>query len=322
MPSANAILKAGDLSIERGLHTLSNGEQYFCQVMRCTTREPSYILVFLHGYTSHGDIYLEAMSMIARAGGLVVLPDLPGHGRSDGILADIPDWWAWVDKIWELLDIVVPRVKASAPGIQKVFVSGMSLGGGLAACLAVHRPNFFNGMVILGPMLGVADDVKPPKLVQDLFRGLLGPFNLSWPVAPSKDLAAVDFRVPEHGIEFCHGNPLSMQGHKPRLRTALSLAFTYPEWMETRMAEMRIPFLVLHGKSDKVTDPSLSQMLFEKAKSTDKNIKLYDGCYHCEVICCLPGARELIGGKEWLPEQAKQTEEALKDMSEWLSARA
>ena len=41
------------------------------------------------------------------------------------------------------------------------------------------------------------------------------------------------------------------------------------------------PLLILHGAEDKVTDPSVSQFLYEKASSTDKTIKLYEEGYHC-----------------------------------------
>jgi acylglycerol lipase len=40
------------------------------------------------------------------------------------------------------------------------------------------------------------------------------------------------------------------------------------------------PFLVLHGLEDKVTDPKLSQALFEESTSVDKNMKLYQDMCH------------------------------------------
>ncbi len=33
--------------------------------------------------------------------------------------------------------------------------------------------------------------------------------------------------------------------------------------------------LVIHGGSDVVTDPSISKLLYEKAKSSDKVLRLY-----------------------------------------------
>jgi len=38
--------------------------------------------------------------------------------------------------------------------------------------------------------------------------------------------------------------------------------------------------LILHGSADKVTDPKLSQALYDEAKSTDKTIRIYQGMQH------------------------------------------
>jgi acylglycerol lipase len=38
--------------------------------------------------------------------------------------------------------------------------------------------------------------------------------------------------------------------------------------------------LVQHGLADRVTDPKLSQALYDEARSMDKTIRLYDGLGH------------------------------------------
>lgn len=316
------MLQASDLKIERSLKTLTNGQNMFCQIIQSATKTPTYMLVFFHGYSSHSDLYIEALSELARQGALVVMFDLPCHGRSDGFLCYTPDWWTWVDQIWAVVDNVVPalRTQSGRPDM-KVFAGGISLGGGLVACLAVQRPTFFNGVVLVCPMLGVADDVKPPKVVQIVFKRVLGPFKLSWPITPVKDLADFDFRVHEQGHAYTKANPFSMQGLPVRLASAKELGFTFPDWMEKHLSSMKTPFLVMHGLSDKITDANLSKRLYEEAATADKTIKLYDGAFHCELMCCVKGNGEMIG-TTWLPEQKAQTETCLKDMAEWLAARA
>jgi len=39
------------------------------------------------------DLFLHFLAELARRGALVLCPDLPGHGRSDGELTYVPDWW-------------------------------------------------------------------------------------------------------------------------------------------------------------------------------------------------------------------------------------
>lgn len=41
-----------------------------------------------------------------------------------------------------------------------------------------------------------------------------------------------------------------------------------------------VPFFVLHGTADKVTDPLASQDLYNEAASKYKDIKLYEGFLH------------------------------------------
>ena len=40
------------------------------------------------------------------------------------------------------------------------------------------------------------------------------------------------------------------------------------------------PFIVQHGSLDRVTDPKLSQELYNESKSSDKTLRLYDGMLH------------------------------------------
>jgi acetyl esterase/lipase len=44
--------------------------------------------------------------------------------------------------------------------------------------------------------------------------------------------------------------------------------------------QVALPFLVLHGEDDRVTDPEISKELYEVSKSCDKEIKLYPGMWH------------------------------------------
>lgn len=64
--------------------------------------------------------------------------------------------------------------------------------------------------------------------------------------------------------------------------------------------------LILHGTQDQVTDPSVSKLLYEKAKSTDKTIRLYEDAWH-GILQGEPDDRIHI---------------VMKDIISWLDARA
>lgn len=48
----------------------------------------------------------------------------------------------------------------------------------------------------------------------------------------------------------------------------------------TSFWQVTLPFLVLQGENDVVTDPRISKTLYEEANSIDKTMKLYSGMCH------------------------------------------
>ncbi|CAL1148718.1 unnamed protein product, partial [Cladocopium goreaui] len=317
------VMSATDLQLKRRMAKLEDGTEVFYQCIRPKNKAVTHVCIFLHGYMASSDLFLHFLAELARCGALVLCPDLPGHGRSDGELTYVPDWWAWVDTIWEAIDFMV---KEEVSGELPIFVSGGSLGGGLSVCLCLQRPTFFRGAVLMCPMLTVSDEVKPPWIVQQFFKHVVAPLMPSWPITPSVEVTTLDFRIPEHGSQVNDRNPLSMQGLKPRLGTGREFGFTYPDWLDGHMSEMQTPFIILHGKADKVTDPATSQKLYEEAVAKDKALKplgedherLYDGVYHAELFCCMPGSFE---GIEWTNEEMAATRSCLEDAAAWMKQR-
>lgn len=51
-------------------------------------------------------------------------------------------------------------------------------------------------------------------------------------------------------------------------------------YLTRNFKSVTVPFFVLHGTADKVTDPLASQDLYNNAPSEFKDIKLYDGFLH------------------------------------------
>merc|ERR1712151_913834 len=125
---------------------------------------------------------------------------------------------------------------------------------------------------------------------------------------------------PEYGNAWTACNPFSLQGRKTRLGTAVQIGLTFPDWMATQIDKVSTPFFVVHGSKDMITDPHMSQMLFDKACATDKKIELLEDAYHCELFCCLPGHAKMTGLK-WLPEQEKLTNEVLNKAAKWMHDR-
>jgi acylglycerol lipase len=47
-----------------------------------------------------------------------------------------------------------------------------------------------------------------------------------------------------------------------------------------RAADLRVPYLAMHGAADELTSPRGTERFFERAASTDKTFKLWPGMMH------------------------------------------
>lgn len=55
-----------------------------------------------------------------------------------------------------------------------------------------------------------------------------------------------------------------------------------------------MPFIVLHGEDDKVTDKGVSKLLYEVASSNDKTLKLYPEMWHSLLFGEPPENSEIV----------------------------
>ncbi len=98
-------------------------------------------VVFLHGFTQTGNSWKPIAESIAAAGYHSVVIDLPGHGDSSGVRADLR----------RSADMV------AAIGGVGTYV-GYSLGGRVTLHLALMYPHLTKSTVLIGAHAGIADD--------------------------------------------------------------------------------------------------------------------------------------------------------------------
>ncbi|KAH7434965.1 hypothetical protein KP509_06G042700 [Ceratopteris richardii] len=199
--------------------------------------------------------------------------DLEGHGRSGGLKGYIPDINAVAQDCYEYF-MSVKQSQAFA-GIP-CFLYGESMGG--AICLLLHfiDPGAWNGAILVAPMCKISDKMRPPWPVAQILQ-FLAKFFPTWAVVPAEDLVDKSIKDPVKR-EIGRNNPLRYAG-KPRLGTILALLKT-TAYLEEHLHDVDIPFLALHGNADVVTDPSVTQSLYECSKSNDKTIRIYEGMMH------------------------------------------
>lgn len=238
------------------------------------------VVCFCHGYTDNASFAKQIeYSRFVKHGIAVVTIEYEGHGRSDGELGLVYDWEKLVDDTTSFFK----EVSTERFPDKKVFLMGESMGGAAAFSTYKRNPSLFSGVVFVSPMCKISDEMLPPQWVIDLLYRVVGPKGTCsllgrLPLAPSKgDLREFSFKL-KWKRNIVTKSPTCFV-RNPRLATAREL-LDVTAHISNSLKEFDAPFLVQHGKEDRVTDPMLSQALYDESVSQDKTIKLYDGLWH------------------------------------------
>ncbi|XP_068647655.1 caffeoylshikimate esterase-like [Aristolochia californica] len=253
-----------------------------------------------HGYGSDtGWLFQKICIAYAQWGYAVYAADMLGHGRSEGLRCYLGD----MEKIaaTSLFFFLSVRKRESYAHLP-AFLLGESAGG--AATMLMYfqsEPGTWTGLIFSAPLFVMPEDMKPSRL--RLFAyGLLFGLADTWAAMPDKKMVGKSIKDPEK-LKIIAGNPRRYTG-TPRVGTMREL-LRVCEYIQVNFQRVTAPFLTAHGTDDGVASPESSKMLYEKASSDDKTLKLYEGMYH-----------SLIQG-----ELDENSERVLKDMREWIDER-
>ncbi|XP_043723540.1 caffeoylshikimate esterase-like [Telopea speciosissima] len=262
---------------------------------------PIKATVFMtHGYGSDtGWLFQKICINFATWGYAVFAADLFGHGRSEGLRCYLGD----MEKIAATsLSFFLSVRQNDDYHHLPAFLFGESMGGAATMLMYFQSPpDTWTGLIFSAPLFVMPEPMKPSKL-RLFFYGLLFGIADTWDSMPDNKMVGKAIKDPEK-LKIIASNPRRYTG-KPRVGTMRELARVC-EYIQNNFSKVRVPFLTVHGTADGVTAPESSSMLYEKASSEDKAVKLYNGMYH-----------SLIQGE---PEENSQR--VLGDMKEWIDER-
>ena len=188
-------------------------------------------LLYLHG-TNLGNLWLDYHHALAQYFHLFA-PDIPGFG-----LTERPDWMRDMSDY-----ILFFRDLLNELGLDKVMLVGHSLGGWMAAEIAVWYPERVKKLV-LSNAAGIRVKGSP---IADIFA-----MNVQELIAACFDnpMAAMPLMPAEFNVDY-----LLVQ-YKERT-TLASLAWnpSYDPKLERRLASIKCPTLVIWGANDRVIPP-------------------------------------------------------------------
>ncbi|XP_068667768.1 caffeoylshikimate esterase-like [Aristolochia californica] len=282
--------------------------------------------LFSVGYGVECSITMRGTGIrLAKAGYAVYGIDYVGHGKSSGLQAYIPSFDQLVNDCSEHFTCISgesstpvlasPSVAQLLTGISSSFVTekiqyknkmryllGESMGGAVALLLHCKKPKYWDGAILVAPMCKIAEKLRPHPFVIRVLRKLSKVIP-TWKIVPTQDIIDMAFKNPEKRKEI-RSNPYCYKG-KPRLRTAQQLLTVSLE-IEKKLDQVTMPFLIVHGEADTVTDPEVSKLLYNSASSTDKTLKMYPSMWHA-----------LTSG-----ESPEDIEHVFSDIVAWLDERS
>ena len=198
----------------------------------------------------------------------VIVPDLPGYGRSTKGVDGRDPFGYLADGIRGLLD---------ALGIERADLVGNSYGGACALRLALDTPTRVRRMVLMGPG-GVGTTRALPTAGLNCLLGYYGgdgPSRAKLERFIREYLVFDGASVPDEVIDVRYqasidpgvvaSPPLRRPSGPLALRTLLRMDFT----RDSRLATLDTPTLVIWGREDKVNRPSGGPALAETMPNCD-----------------------------------------------------
>lgn len=251
--------------------------------------DPRAVVAIVHGYAEHSGRYQHLAAFLNDRGYAVEALDLRGHGQSSGRRVYVRSFSEYLSDVARFLRAVHER----HPG-KPVFLLGHSMGGGIATLFVIARKPHIAGLILSGPALRVRSTPAGFRLRALRLVGKVAPTYSLSPLpasAISRDPAVV---------QAYETDPLVYRGGMRLGHGAASMRAL--QRIQLDMEEIDVPLLIMHGTADRLTSPEASEELLERARSSDRTLKLYDGLYH-----------EIFNE----PEQ----ETVMQDLAAWLDAR-
>ena len=223
-------------------------------------------IVMVHGFTADRDVWIRFAGHLVRDYH-VVIPDLAGHGDT-GEAEDysIPGQAA---RVAGLLD---------ALGIEKAHVIGNSMGGGVAARVAINHPGHVLTLGLVdaagveapstSPFFAMLDEGHNPFLTTsvDQFDAFYAMTMSKPPFAPGYVRAA----IAQQYVDRC-----------ARHTAIFDQIFEKP-WLDELLGEIRVPTLVMWGAQDQLLDLTGATLWADGI--ADSELVVYDDLGHMPMV--------------------------------------
>ena len=210
-------------------------------------------VLLCHGFTGSPRSMRPWAEHLEADGFRVVLPRLPGHGTTWQEMNQTrwEDWYGHVDRAFTDL-----RAEC-----ERVFVCGLSMGGGLAIRLAEQHGSAVAGLAMVNPSIGSADPrMRALPVLRHLVPSLAG---------ISSDIALPD--VLEGGYD------------RSPLHAAWSLTRMWRD-IQANLHRVDQPLLIFKSVKDRVVDELSLKLIKARVSSRDLTVVFLERSYHVATL--------------------------------------
>jgi alpha-beta hydrolase superfamily lysophospholipase len=247
-----------------GLSHRSMAGMFLLQVRELAARgEPRGAVTVVHDAGDHSRRYESLARDLAHAGWAVALPDLRGHGGSEGERGHSGGIAEVVRDLGEIQDHLAYRM----PDAPKVLV-GQGLGALYALAFALERTDVVRGLVLVAPLHEPRFEMpEQPRGVGKLFRKV-------GPRTPGR-IGYKANQLTTDGTQALAWQNDSLAHDRITLRAAAQ-AEEAARACFPRLDDLAIPILVLHGTDDPIAEARRSKEM-ERA---GVEVELFEGLRH------------------------------------------
>lgn len=248
--------------------------------------EPRAVVLLLHGTMAHSGFYAPWAGHLAANRYAVFGIDLRGWGQSQGFgrrgyVADVNEYTDDVALAWREVKRVYPHLP--------LYLQGESLGGGVAVLADLRGDLPVDGLILNAPGIKGHLGRHMPGWLADAGLWTIGTAGEAWPNFPVVPLGN-KFLFDRIGKAIIFDPAVQQRAWEDPLMTHSALPVSWltavkdmSSRAQKKLPELDTPFIVLQGTHDFLVPIRASESLMEKAASSDKTFKRYDGMSHCTL---------------------------------------